>query len=152
MLSCWNEVASKRPSFLYLQMNLDRMLAAESNNAYIDFSINPENLCYQVADEVTSPTSDGLVRARLRDSRHGSRPLSMASNRISPSPSANLKESSASHAGPPQRFARTPSPTVEKPHASNSLGFGDEGKDGRRPHSMMLLQSRSGNAATDDDR
>ena len=143
MLSCWNEMVTKRPTFNNLHMSFDRMLAAESNNTYIDFVINPENLCYQVVDEVASPTSNGFLRTVSRSgSKITSRPVSDASSRRSPSPPA--KEVPASYSGRPRRFARTPSPTMEK----FNLDGGRE--DSRRPRSMMLLQRKE--AADDDDR
>lgn len=146
MLSCWNEDVTKRPTFKDLQTTLDRMLAARSDNTYIDFSINPENLCYQVADEA-DPPSDKFLRTESlstkRRSKIGSRPDSGASNIATPS--ACLKEASAA----PKRFARTPSPTIEKPHATKPSDLSVEG-EGRRPRSMMLLQGRSEAPAEDD--
>ena len=161
MLSCWNEVVAKRPSFTDLQTSLDRMLAAQSDNTYIDFSINPTNLCYQVADEMTAtPASNGLLHVMPRGSNRGSkvisRPVSCISGKISPTSSMHpLKDVPDSHPGAPRKFARTPSPTMEKPHMSNPASAGADGKDeGRRPRSMMLLQGRSEERSKvlDDDR
>ena len=150
MLSCWNEEVTKRPSFKDLQTTLDHLLAAESNNTYIDFSIDPENLCYQVADEVVPPSSNGLLHTETRSSkqrsRFGSRPGSDASNKVTPSSSSNCLEDS--QPSPPRRYARTPSPTIEKPHVTN-LG-GESREESRRPRSMMLLWSSSATPADDD--
>ncbi len=157
MLSCWNEDVTKRPSFKDLQTNLDRLLAAESNSTYIDFSINPDNLCYQVADEIV-PSPNGLLhtgpRSSKRISRVSSRPPSIASGKISPSSSVNHPQGmSASQRGgpPPRRFARTPSPTLQKPHAADSLGGGGDQRETRRPRSMMILKGNAEAAPSSED-
>lgn len=154
MLSCWNEDVTKRPSFKHLQTTLDRLLAAKSSNTYIDFSINPENLCYQVADEEGPSTRNNFLnaetRASKRRSRMSNRPASNASSNVSPSPSGTcLEEISPPQPGATHRGARTPSPTMEKMLASKSL---DVAEGSRRPRSMMLLQSNTATTTADDDR
>ena len=135
MLSCWNENVPQRPSFAKLQTTLDKMLEIEVNNPYIDFSINPNSLCYQVADE--NEPANGLLQitqpgANKRNSRLGSG-LSM---NISRSSSKSLLPES-----PTSSLGGCTSPTLEKPHG---IAFEEEESGaGRRPRSMMLLRGRS---------
>lgn len=63
MLSCWQVAVSDRPTFAALQAKFEQMLASECDNAYIDFSINPEMQYYKEEEEpdeskVTSESSD----------------------------------------------------------------------------------------------
>ena len=144
MLSCWNETVPQRPSFATLRAKLDQMLSAEGNNPYVDFSINPNNLCYQVADDADA-SPNGLLHAlpsgNKRRSQISSKRSSVTSfHNISPSGSIGRSASPA----PRVRWARTPSPKVEKPHAANPMCVEEK----ERPRSMMLLR----NTATDDDR
>lgn len=152
MLTCWNETVSLRPSFSDLQAKLDRMLSTEGNNPYIDFSINPNNLCYQVADE-SDAQSNGLLHiqpngTKIRNQLSFRRGSNTSVN-ISHSSSKNLLQGSRSPS-PSLRCARTPSPTMEKPHATNSCFEVEESS--RRPRSMMLLRGRDMSQKTDDDR
>ena len=60
---------------------------------------------------------------------------------------------------PRVRWTRTPSPSMEKPHATNPLCVEGEGGATRRPRSMMLLRGGGGGGGAsggtptlDDDR
>lgn len=160
MLSCWNETVPQRPSFASLQAKLDRMLSAEGSNPYIDFSINPNNLCYQVADDTDTPSngflhvqSSGNKRRSQLSSQHGSdSSVNISMGQSCHSSSRSLCRTSS--AAPKVRWTRTPSPTFEKPRAANPPGFAGEG---RRPRSVMLLRSGGGGGGgasqtADDDR
>ena len=60
MLSCWHASVSERPTFTALQASFELMLMSEGDNAYIDFSINPELQYYkeEIGGKESSDTED----------------------------------------------------------------------------------------------
>lgn len=154
MLSCWNEVVPHRPSFANLQTKLDHILSAEGNNPYMDFSINPNSLCYQVADEMDMPNnllhvtqSAAANRRSVISSKLGS---DLSVNTVHSSSKSIVQDSPASSMGGSDIMKGCASPT--KPHATNPLGFLEDEGSSRRPRSMMLLGRRSPTHNMDEDR
>lgn len=152
MLSCWNESVPNRPSFANLQTELDRLLSAEGSSQYIDFSINPNDLCYQVDDE--NDTLNNHLRVALPGAnRRSSRLERELSPNISRSSSKSfLQDSPTSSIGADMMKSGSASPTLEKPQAMNPLSFLSEKDSGRRPRSMMLLRNQSPSQKLDEDR
>ena len=135
MLSCWHEGVAQRPSFSNLQTKLDCMLSVEGNSPYIDFNINPSDLCYQVADEINHGTGhppnsllvpSGDKRKSIVSSRFGSQASSRSSLHME-SPNSSM----CSQLGK----SIQDSPTIERPRA-----MFQEGDGSRRPHSMVSLR------------
>ena len=58
MLSCWHASVSERPTFAALQATFELMLMSEGDNAYIDFSINPELQYYKEEAKELSDAED----------------------------------------------------------------------------------------------
>ena len=135
MLSCWHEGVAQRPSFSNLQSKLDRMLSAEGNSPYLDFNINPSDLCYQVADEINHGTGHPPNNLPLPSGDKRKSIISRSSLHME-SPTSSMCSQLVHD-----------SPTIEKPHTY----LLQEGDERRRPHSMMLLQ-RQTPAQVDDDR
>ena len=153
MLSCWNEAVPQRPSFTNLQTKLDRLLSTEGSNPYIDFSINPNNLCYQVADE------NDTANTHLNVAQPGANRRSILSGKLGSDLSVNashssckslLQDSPTSSVSADMMKAGRASPTLEKPHAS-LLGGGIT-ESSRRPRSMMVLRGQSPSQKLDEDR
>ena len=152
MLSCWHEEATKRPSFSELQAKFDSMLSTQGNNPYIDFSINPEKLCYTVEGDEPGNHPNGLLHLpgtanrRSQLSNGFGRPLSLYMNHSS---TRNLAQEGANNST--RDLRKSCSPSEEKPHASNPLNLMLEKEDGRRPSSMMLLRNRDSRSGKEDD-
>ena len=144
MLSCWHEEATKRPSFPELQAKFDNMLSTQGNNPYIDFSINPEKLCYTVeADEPeSSPSAHGnlrlpSVKKKSKTPSGLGRPLSV--NMIHSS-QRKLLQGSATNSS--QDLRKSCSPTFD-------VTAEVDGK--KRPSSMMLLQNHDSHHSGKED-
>ena len=140
MLSCWTEEPTKRLTFKELQTKFDSMLSAEGNNPYIDFSINPDKLCYtaevdEEADLIPNNFSHVPSPAANRKS------LQLSELRATRSGSTHSSSRSLLHDSPAK--SRSASPMSEKLHAVNLLSFHNAEKDDlQRPHSMVLPQNR----------
>ena len=169
MLSCWTESVPQRPTFATLQKQLDHMLAAEGSNPYIDFSINPNSLCYQVADEMepsanatttATATGDAAVEGHLLVARNAGRSTSSLSRTSSADISRASSKKSLQQGNSPvssvgsdlalKSGRASPTGFPEKPHGLSAEESGDGGI--QRPRSMMLLRGQSPSRKEDEDR
>ena len=137
MLSCWHEEATKRLSFSELQAKFDNMLSTQGNNPYIDFSINPEKLCYTLeADESEAPLTSHLRLPSARTEFPSDLGIPSSRNTSCSSVKSLLQRMNDS-----ARKSCSPLPTSEKLHASNATSLKVEGRVTERPSSMTLLHN-----------
>ena len=146
MLSCWNETVPQRPTFSELQTKFDRMLSAEGNNPYIDFSINPNSLCYQVADVDEGDISDDHLQVAPPGANR--RSIISGRARLGSELSANVSCSSSRQVSPASSIDLE-KPGLAPPTPEKALTV-NTGGSGRRPHSMVLPRARSPQRVDED--
>ena len=164
MLSCWQESPSQRPTFNSLKLKFNDILSSHGSNTYVDFCIDPNQLCYKNEEDTDIPPAyKNLLHPAMGNDRR-----SKANSPAGSLEAVSIRKASASPQGSPRLGNSRPNGLVAKSPSMEKLSTGNlqlpKRSGDRRPNSMMLLKQnqecehrrRSGidqhNSGSEDDR
>jgi len=146
MLSCWQENSSQRPTFNALKLKFNDILSSHGSNTYVDFCIDPNQLCYKKEDDTdVLPSYKNLLHPLLGSDRR-SKAISSCGSSLEAVSTINA---SASPQGSPRLGSRAngdiqPNGVVAKSPSMEKLSIGllqlPKPRGDKRPNSMMLLK------------
>ncbi len=143
MLSCWKENVPDRPAFADLQEMFDSML--EQDNPYINFSIDPDKLYYNIdAEENNLDTAEVFEATEIQ-----------TDNLLAESDAPGLTNVLLPVQNQKQADAHSPSRILENPRTRSFSGQPlplDKRCIEDRPHSMVQFQIRYDTAISEEER